>query len=78
MKVKALDTYKKLGIKDNELDRIPESGEIFEVTKERYEVLTSNNKYNEVFVEEVKEIVETATKKIKTEKAVKKTAKKTK
>ena len=53
-------------------------GEIFEVTKERYEVLTKKNKFNEVFVEEIKEEeqTETAIKKVKTETAVKKTTKK--
>ena len=71
MIVKALDTYKKFNIKDNELGKIPESGEKFEVTKERFEVLTTTNKYNKVFVEEIEEIIETATKKVKTEKAIK-------
>lgn len=61
MKVKALDTYKRLNIKDKELDRIPNINEIFEVTKERFKVLTIDNMYNEVFVEKVEE-VETATK----------------
>ena len=61
MKVKALDTYKRLNIRDAELDKIPEAGEIFEITKERFKVLTIDNMYNEVFVEKVEE-VETATK----------------
>ena len=78
MKVKATDKYEKLNLKDKELDRIPKVGEIFEVTKERYEVLTKKNKFNEVFVEEIKEEeqTETAIKKVKTETAVKKTTKK--
>lgn len=71
MKVKALDTYKRINIKDIELGRIPEPGEEFEISKERYKVLTGNNPYHEVFVEEVKQIIETATKKVKTEKAIK-------
>ena len=71
MIVKALDTYKKFNIKDIELGKIPEPGEKFEVTKERFEVLTSTNKYNKIFVEEVKDVIETATKKIKVEKAIK-------
>lgn len=71
MKVKALDTYKRLNIKDKELDRIPNINEIFEVTKERFKVLTIDNMYNEVFVEKVEEI-ETAVKKNKSEKAIKK------
>ena len=78
MKVRALDTYKRLSVQDNELGRIPNKGEEFEITKERYKVLTGNNPYHEVFVEEVNEIVETATKKVKTEKAVKKNVKKLK
>ena len=71
MRVKALDTYKKFNIKDTELGRIPEPGEEFEITKERFEVLTTTNKYNKVFVEEIEEIIETANKKVKTEKAIK-------
>lgn len=77
MKVKATDEYVKRNLKDKELDRIPKEGEIFEVSKERYEVLTNNNPYNVIFVEKVEEI-ETATIKHKIEKAVKKTTKKTK
>lgn len=77
MKVKATDEYVKRNLKDKELDRIPKAGEMFEVSKERYEVLTNNNPYNVIFVEKVEEI-ETATIKPKIEKAVKKTTKKTK
>lgn len=75
MLVKATDKYEKLNLKDNELGRKPKKGEEFEVTEERFEVLTKTNKYKEVFVERVEE-VETATKKAKTETAVKKTRKK--
>lgn len=77
MKVKATDEYVKRNLKDKELDRIPKAGEIFEVSKERYEVLTCNNPFNTIFVEKVEE-VETATIKPKVEKAVKKTTKKAK
>ena len=77
MLVRATDKYEKLNLKDNELNRIPKAGEEFEVSKERYEVLTKTNRFHEVFVEKVEEI-ETATKKVKTEKAVKKTTKKAK
>lgn len=77
MLVKATNKYKELNLKDNELGRIPKAGEEFEVTEERYKVLTKTNKFNTVFVEKVEE-VETATKKVKTETAVKKTRKKTK
>lgn len=75
MLVKATDKYEKLNLKDKVLGRIPEAGEEFEITEERYEVLTRTNKYNAVFVEKVEEaeIVETAVKKVKTETAVKKT-----
>lgn len=80
MLVKATDKYKKLNLKDKELGRIPKQGEEFEVSDERYKVLTKENKFNEVFVTKVEEIkeVETAVKKVKTEKAVKKTTKKAK
>lgn len=77
MLVRATDKYEKLNLKDNELNRIPRQGEEFEVTKERYEVLTKNNKFNVEFVEKVEE-VETATKKVKAETAVKKTTRKRK
>ena len=77
MKVRATDKYQKLNIKDNELDRIPKQGEEFEISEERFKVLTQTNKFNIVFVEKVEE-VETAVKKVKTEKAVKKTTKKSK
>lgn len=77
MKVRATDKYEKLNIKDNELGRIPKQGEEFEVSEGRFKVLTQTNKFNAVFVEKVEE-VETAVKKVKTEKAVKKTTKKAK
>lgn len=71
MLVKATDKYEKLNLKDNELGRIPKEGEEFEVSEERYEVLTKTNKFNEVFVEKV----ETET---KTTKTTKKTTRKKK
>lgn len=54
-KVRALPTYKELGCTDNELGRIPQPGEIFEVSGERLEMLTdpSKNSHNRVFVEKV-------------------------
>lgn len=79
MLVKATDKYEKLNLQDNELGRIPKTGERFEISEERYEVLTKTNRFNEVFVEKVeetKETIETATKRSKTEKAIKKTSKK--
>lgn len=55
MLVKATNKYKELNIKDNILNRIPEKGEEFEVTEERFKVLTETNQYNVVFVEKVEE-----------------------
>ena len=74
MLVKATNKYKELNLKDNELGRIPNEGEEIEVSKERYKVLTQTNKFNAVFVEKVEEVteVETATKKVKAETAIKK------
>ena len=75
MLVRATKKYEELKIKDNELKRIPKQGEEWEVSEERFEVLTKTNKYNVVFVEKVEEL-ETATKEAKKETAVKKTRKK--
>lgn len=75
MLVKATKKYEELNIKDNELGRIPKEGEKWKVSEERFEVLTKTNKYNVVFVERVEEL-ETATKEVKKETAVKKTRKK--
>lgn len=77
MLVRATDKYEKLNLKDNELGRKPKKGEEFEVSQERFEVLTKTNKYKAVFVEKVEE-VETATVKTKTETAIKKVRKKSK
>ena len=55
MKVKATNKYKELNLIDNELGRMPEAGEEFEVSEERFKVLTETNKFNEVFVEKVDE-----------------------
>jgi hypothetical protein len=80
MLVKATDKYEKLNIKDLELNKIPKKGEIFEVSEKRYKILTKENEYHEIFVEKVEEVkeIETATKKVKKETAVKKNTKKTK
>lgn len=66
MKVKATNKYKELNVKDSQLDRIPEAGEEFEITEERYKVLTETNKYKAVFVEKIeeKEILDTESKKV--------------
>lgn len=53
MLVKATNKYKELNIVDKELNKIPEEGEEFEVTEERYKVLTKTNQYKVVFVEKV-------------------------
>lgn len=55
MKVKATNKYKELNVKDSQLDRIPDVGEEFEITEERYKVLTETNKYKAVFVEKIEE-----------------------
>lgn len=54
IKVKALDTYTKNNIIDNELKIIPVEGHEFEVTEERYKILNRNNKHNLKFVEKLK------------------------
>ena len=55
MLVKATNKYKKFNMIDKELNKIPEEGEKFEVTEERYKVLTETNHYKVVFVEKVEE-----------------------
>lgn len=79
MLVKATDKYEKLNLKDIELNRIPREGEKWEVSEERYKVLTQTNKFNEVFVEKVEETkeIETTTKRVKKENAVKEITTKT-
>ena len=80
--VEALDTYKRRNLKDAILNKVPEEGEQFEVSKERLDILLGDNNYNEAFVKVVKEIkeevIETATKEVKAEKAIKRTTKKAK
>lgn len=80
-KVRALDTYKRMNVRDEQLNRVPEPGEEFIVSTDRLEVLSGNNSYEVKFVEVVEKIeeteqIETAVKDIKTEKAIKKTTKK--
>lgn len=68
MKVKATNKYEELSLQDNELGRIPKEGEEWEVTEERYKVLTETNKFNTIFVEKVegkKENVKKTTRKKK-------------
>lgn len=78
MKVKATENYKKLGVTDNQLGRVPEVGEEFEISEERYKLLTHNS-FGVAFVEPILEkVVETAKAEPKVEKAVKKVVKKKK
>lgn len=74
MKAICLDTFRRLNVNLKELERVPNAEEIVELSKERYEQLsTTNNVFNEVFVKEYKEAVikekkiETAIKKKKNE-----------
>lgn len=55
MKVKATNKYEELNIKDKELGKVPKEGEEFEVSEERYKVLTKANKFNVAFVEKIEE-----------------------
>lgn len=82
MKVVATDQYQKLMVEDGVLQRIPTEGEEFEISDERYEVLSDpkKNSFGAIFVKKIEEYiqeVETAKKEVKAEKAVKKTTKKT-
>ena len=54
MLVRATDKYEELNIEDIELKKKPKKGEEWEITEERFEVLTKNNPYNAVFVEKVR------------------------
>ena len=55
MKVKATAEYEKRGLKDAVLDRIPKKGEVFEVSEERFEILSGKNPFNVRFIEKVEE-----------------------
>lgn len=61
-KVRALDTYRLLNVKDEELNRIPNEGEEIEVSETRLNKLLGNNKFNVAFVEviELDEQIENA------------------
>ena len=54
MLVRARDKYEELNIEDIELKKKPKKGDEWEITEERFEVLTKNNPYNAVFVEKVR------------------------
>lgn len=75
MKVKCIETYF-----DNEMQRIINKGEVFEVSAARCDVLTGRNAYKKAFVEKVKEVIEVEDTKAEpvVEKAVKKTTRKKK
>ena len=55
VKVRALDTYRRLRVKDAVVDEILPEGFEFEVDEARLKVLTGNNKYKAAFVEVIKE-----------------------
>lgn len=75
MKVRALDTYKRLKLQESTLKRIPNPGEEFIVDDKRAKILLGDNLFKQVFVEEVKEEVAELPKP-KVEKAIKKNGKK--
>ena len=82
-KVRALDTYKRMNVRDKQLDKVPEAGEEFIVNADRLEVLSGNNSYEVKFVEVVEKIeeteqIKTAVRNVEVEKAIKKTTKKAK
>ena len=58
VKVEALDTYEKYNVTDAGLGRVPKSGEQFEVTKERLNVLLGNNDSGRVYVKVVEPVKE--------------------
>ena len=53
--VEALRIYQEENIRDNQLGRIPKTGEHWKVTKERLDILRGENKYNKNFVKLIKE-----------------------
>lgn len=55
IKVRALDTYQKLKIKDAVIDEVIPAGFEFEVDEERLKVLLGNNSYKVAFVEVIDE-----------------------
>lgn len=72
--VEALDTYELGSVTDVELNRVPKSGEQWEVGKERLDVLLGDNNQNKVFVKVIKEIKPVEEKKV-SDKKPKKTKK---
>lgn len=74
VKVRALPVYEQQHIQDSTLGYVPYAGEIFEVSEERYKVLSGNNEFNMKFVELVEE-VETTKKEVEKETTAKKPTK---
>lgn len=72
VKVKALATYQEKNIQDSTVRRIRCEGEIFEVSEERYKILSGDNEFKLKFVEPV---IEIATKEVAKETTAKKTTK---
>lgn len=67
IKVRATQQYESLNLKDKELDYIPQKGEVFEVSEERFLILTKNNPHNAIFVEKIEETSEVDDKSEETE-----------
>lgn len=55
IKVKALDTYEKLNIKDEKLNIVPKKGKVFQVTEDRLKILLGDNRHHIAFVEIVED-----------------------
>ena len=58
VKVEALNTYEQFNITDAELGRVPKTGEQFEVTKERLNILMGNNANGRTYVKIVEPVKE--------------------
>ena len=76
MKVKATGEYMRRRVRDALLNRIPNEGEEFEVTRERFDILNGKNPYKAIFVIPVFETAKAS--KDEAEKAVPKAKKKAK
>ena len=72
MKVRATNQYKKLGLRSKELKRIPKEGEEFEVTEERFKILSGANPFKVPFVESLSKEENTSETEKKTKKKKKK------
>lgn len=72
MKVKATNKFEKYKVFPVELGYIPKEGTEFEVTQERFDVLTKNNSYGVAFIEKVEEPKKEESKKATGKKTTKK------